>query len=200
MTFGWFTPTEAAIAACAWALILGFFLYRSLSLKQFYKVTMDTIETTAGVLLIVAAASLFGWVLTTTRVTEYATEALLSITDNRYVILLLVNVAAAGRRMLPRADRVDQHPGPGADAGDPEGRHRSGAFRRGDDAQSDDRAACIRRSAWCCSCSSRIAKLSLERTTMAILPWLIPLLMSLVAITLIPELTLWLPRLAGLVK
>src|SRR5882724_5140325 len=51
MTFGWFTPTEAAIAACAWALILGIFLYRSLSLKQFYKVSMDTIETTAGVLL-----------------------------------------------------------------------------------------------------------------------------------------------------
>jgi tripartite ATP-independent transporter DctM subunit len=77
MTFGWFTPTEAAIAACAWAMILGIFLYRSMSLKQFYKVTMDTIETTAGVLLIVGAASLFGWVLTTTRVTEYATEALL---------------------------------------------------------------------------------------------------------------------------
>src|SRR5881409_1393628 len=54
MTFGWFTPTEAAIAACAWALMLGIFLYRSLSLKQFYKVTLDTIETTAGVLLIVA--------------------------------------------------------------------------------------------------------------------------------------------------
>src|SRR3982074_1751271 len=82
MTFGWFTPTEAAIAACPWALIMGVFLYRSLSLKQFYKVSMDTIETTAGVLLIVAAASLFGWVLTTTRVTEYATDALLSVTNN----------------------------------------------------------------------------------------------------------------------
>ncbi|WP_164045245.1 TRAP transporter large permease subunit, partial [Serratia marcescens] len=64
MTFGWFTPTEAAIAACAWALKLGAFLYRSLSWKQLYKVTLDTVETTAGVLLIVAAASLFGWVLT----------------------------------------------------------------------------------------------------------------------------------------
>src|SRR5207247_9010348 len=92
MTFGWFTPTEAAIAACAWAIILGIFLYRTLSPKQFYKVTMDTIETTAGVLLIVAAASLFGWVCETTRVTEYATDALLAVTDNRYVILLLANV------------------------------------------------------------------------------------------------------------
>ena len=53
---------------------------------------MDTIETTAGVLLIVAAASLFGWVLTTTRITEYTTDALLSVTDNKYVILLLCNV------------------------------------------------------------------------------------------------------------
>jgi len=41
MTFGWFTPTEAAIAACAWAMILGVFLYRSLNFKQFYKVTME---------------------------------------------------------------------------------------------------------------------------------------------------------------
>jgi TRAP-type C4-dicarboxylate transport system permease large subunit len=47
---------------------------------------------------------------------------------------------------------------------------------------------------------ARIAKLSIERTTMAILPWLIPLLMSLIAITLIPELTLWLPRVFGMLK
>ena len=48
MTFGWFTPTEAAIAACAWAILLGIFLYRTLTPKQFYKVSMETIETTAG--------------------------------------------------------------------------------------------------------------------------------------------------------
>src|SRR6266446_7019309 len=47
--------------------------------------------------------------------------------------------AAAGRRLLPRADRLDQHSGAGADADPPQGRHPSGSFRRGDDAQSDDR-------------------------------------------------------------
>ena len=47
---------------------------------------------------------------------------------------------------------------------------------------------------------SRISKLSIERTTMAILPWLIPLLMSLLAIMLVPELTLWLPRQFGMLK
>ena len=47
---------------------------------------------------------------------------------------------------------------------------------------------------------ARISKMSIERTTMAILPWLIPLLGSLIAVTLIPELTLWLPRTVGLIK
>ena len=152
MTFGWFTPTEAAIAACAWAMILGIFLYRTLSLKQFYKVTMDTIETTAGVLLIVGAASLFGWVLTTTRVTEYTTEALLAITDNRYVILLLANVVllVVGCFLEPIASISILVPVLMPVIA--EGRNRSGALRRGDDAQPDDRAACTRRSAWCCSC------------------------------------------------
>jgi TRAP-type C4-dicarboxylate transport system permease large subunit len=45
---------------------------------------------------------------------------------------------------------------------------------------------------------ARVAKLSVERTTMAILPWLVPLMLALAAITYIPELTLWLPRTMGL--
>ena len=47
---------------------------------------------------------------------------------------------------------------------------------------------------------AKISGLSIERTTIAIIPWLIPLLASLIAITLIPELTLWLPRVTGLIK
>jgi TRAP-type C4-dicarboxylate transport system permease large subunit len=47
---------------------------------------------------------------------------------------------------------------------------------------------------------SRISKLSVEQTTMAILPWLVPLFIALAAITFIPELTLWLPRTMGLVR
>jgi tripartite ATP-independent transporter DctM subunit len=199
MTFGWFTPTEAAIAACAWAIILGLFLYRSMTLKQFYKVTMDTIETTAGVLLIVAAASLFGWVLTTTRVTEYATEALLAVTDNRYVILLLANIvllivgcflepiasiSILVPVLMPVITKVGIDP-----------------VHFGVVMTLNLMIGLLHPPlGMVLFVLSRIAKLSLERTTMAILPWLIPLLMSLLAITLIPELTLWLPRVAGLIK
>lgn len=199
MVFGWFTPTEAAIAACAWALMLGGVLYRSLSLKQLYKITLDTIETTAAILLIVGAASLFGWVLTTTRITEQATEALLRITDNPYIILLLINVLllvvgcfletiAAISILVPVLMPV--------------------ILKVGIDPIHFGLVMTLNLMigllhpplGMVLFVLARIANLSIERTTMAILPWLVPLLLSLIAITLIPELTLWLPRLAGLVK
>jgi tripartite ATP-independent transporter DctM subunit len=199
MTFGWFTPTEAAIAACTWAIILGIFLYRSLSLKQFYKVTMDTIETTAGVLLIVGAASLFGWVLTTTRLTEYAAEALLSYTNNRYVILLLINVlllvigcflepiasiSILVPVLMPIITKVGIDP-----------------VHFGVMMTLNLMIGLLHPPlGMVLFVLARISKMSIERTTMAILPWLIPLLASLIAITLIPELTLWLPRYAGFIK
>ena len=199
MTFGWFTPTEAAIAACAWAMILGVFLYGSLTFKQFYKVTMDTIETTAGVLLIVAAASLFGWVLTTTRITEYAAEALLSYTNNRYVILLLINVlllvvgcflepiasiSILVPVLMPVITKVGIDP-----------------VHFGVVMTLNLMIGLLHPPlGMVLFVLARIAKLSIERTTMAILPWLIPLLALLIAVTLIPELTLWLPRSVGLIK
>lgn len=199
MTFGWFTPTEAAIAACTWALILGIFLYRSLSLKQFYKVTMDTIETTAGVLLIVAAASLFGWVLTTTRLTEAGAAALLDITNNRYVILLLINILLliVGCFLEPIASISILVPV-----------LMPIILKVGIDPVHFGVMMTLNLMigllhpplGMVLFVLSRIAKLSIERTTMAIVPWLVPLLMSLIAITLIPELTLWLPRTFGMLK
>ena len=199
MTFGWFTPTEAAIAACAWAMMLGIFLYRSLSLKQFYKVTMDTIETTSGVLLIVAAASLFGWVLTTTRLTEAGAEALLNLTNNKYIILLLINVLLliVGCFLEPIASISILVPV-----------LMPIILKVGIDPVHFGVVMTLNLMigllhpplGMVLFVLSRIAKLSIERTTMAIVPWLIPLLISLIAITLIPELTLWLPRTMGMLK
>ena len=199
MTFGWFTPTEAAIAACAWAILLGALLYRSLSWKQLYKVTLDTIETTAGVLLIVAAASLFGWVLTTTRLTEAAAEALLSITTNPYIILILVNILllvvgcfletiAAISILVPVLMPI--------------------LLKVGIDPIHFGVVMTLNLMigllhpplGMVLFVLARISGMTVERTTVAILPWLIPLVLSLIAITFIPELTLWLPRQMGLMK
>jgi tripartite ATP-independent transporter DctM subunit len=91
MASGLFTPTEAAVAAVAWALFLGFVWYRTLHWKMLIKITMDTIETTATVLFIVAAASLFGWILTTTQMTEQIASAVLNLTTSPWVFLVLAN-------------------------------------------------------------------------------------------------------------
>src|SRR6476646_2474349 len=81
MTTGLSTPTEGAIAACVWAMILGFAWYGTLSWKMFVTVCLDTIETTSTVLFIVAAASIFGWMLTATGVTTAISSWVLSFTD-----------------------------------------------------------------------------------------------------------------------
>jgi tripartite ATP-independent transporter DctM subunit len=89
---GAFTPTEAAVAACAWALFLGLVVYRTLSLPRFLRVSFDTIETTAVVLLVVGAAAIFAWVLTSNRVPEQFAAGLLAISDRPWVLLLLINL------------------------------------------------------------------------------------------------------------
>ncbi len=89
---GAFTPTEAAVAACAWALVLGLIVYRTLTTRRFVRVSFDTIETTAVVLFVVGAASIFAWILTSNRVPEHFAATLLSISDRPWVILLLMNL------------------------------------------------------------------------------------------------------------
>lgn len=89
---GLFTPTEAAIAACAYALVLGGLVYRTLTFRKIKAISLDTIETTAIVLLIVAAASIFSWILTSNRVTEMVAEMILGHTQNVFLVLLLINV------------------------------------------------------------------------------------------------------------
>ena len=89
---GAFTPTEAAVAACAWALFLGLLVYRTLTLPRFLRVSFDTIETTAVVLLVVGAAAIFAWILTSNRVPELFAAGLLLVSDRPWVILLLMNL------------------------------------------------------------------------------------------------------------
>lgn len=92
MVSGVFTPTEAAIAAMTYALILGAAVYRTLTAQRLVEVSIETIETTAIVMLIVAGASIFGWLITTSRITEQIVTLVLSLTTTPWLILLLVNL------------------------------------------------------------------------------------------------------------
>jgi tripartite ATP-independent transporter DctM subunit len=92
IAFGVFTPTEAAVAASAYTLILGTLVYRTLSFKKIIQVSLDTLETTAIILLIVAGAAIFAWILTRLRIPAQFASLLLSITQNPLLLLLLLNL------------------------------------------------------------------------------------------------------------
>jgi len=194
MTTGVFTPTEGAIAACVWALILGFLWYRTLHFKLFVKICLDTVETTATVLFIVAAASIFGWLLTATGVTAAIGQWVLGVTDQPWQFLLLANLlmlfvgcflepTAAITILVPILVPICQ--------------------QLGIDLVHFGLVMVLNLMigllhppmGMVLFVLARVANLSVERTTMAILPWLVPLLGSLLLITYVPSISLWLPRL-----
>ena len=193
MTTGIFTPTEGAIAACVWALVLGFAWYRTLNFKMFVKICLDTVETTATVLFIVAAASIFGWMLTATGVTTDIAGWVLGFTKEPWVFLLLANLlmlfvgcflepTAAITILVPILVPI--------------------ATQLGIDPVHFGLVMVLNLMigllhppmGMVLFVLARVAKLSVERTTIAILPWLVPLLGSLIVITYWPKAVLWLPK------
>jgi len=193
MTTGIFTPTEGAIAACLWALVLGFAWYKTLNFKMFVKVCLDTVETTATVLFIVAAASIFGWMLTATGVTAAISEWVLGFTQSPWVFLLLANLlmlfvgcflepTAAITILVPILIPVCQQLG-------------IDLVHFGVVMVLNLMIGLLHPPmGMVLFVLARVANLSVERTTIAILPWLVPLLGSLVIITYFPQLVLWLPK------
>ena len=194
MTTGVFTPTEGAIAACVWAMILGFAWYRTLHFKLFVKICLDTVETTATVLFIVAAASIFGWLLTATGVTAAIGQWVLGVTDQPWQFLLLANLlmlfvgcflepTAAITILVPILVPICQQLG-------------IDLVHFGLIMVLNLMIGLLHPPmGMVLFVLARVAKLSVERTTMAILPWLVPLLGSLLLITYVPSISLWLPRL-----
>lgn len=89
---GVFTPTEAAIAAVAWSMFLGIFIYRTLGWKQILRVSMDTVETTAAIMLIVASSMIFAWILTANQVALHFSDIMLSVTENKVALLLIITL------------------------------------------------------------------------------------------------------------
>ncbi len=89
---GVFTPTEAAAVAVFYAFILGQFVYRELNLKEIPSIFIQSGITTAVLLLIIAMANIFSWVLTSEQIPTRIAGLLLKITHNPYIILLLINV------------------------------------------------------------------------------------------------------------
>ncbi|MEK6717126.1 MAG: TRAP transporter large permease [candidate division NC10 bacterium] len=88
---GIFTPTEAAVVACIYALILGLVVYREIGLADLPRILWETLEHTIRVMFIISAASLFGWVLIQQRIPTMIVEGLMALTGQRWVLLLIIN-------------------------------------------------------------------------------------------------------------
>lgn len=263
MASGAFTPTEAAIAACAWAIFVGvifdpltellerrgisyyrvfsvmtivvvlwtlaaavtslgatdalvyafsfnmillslaylYFRYsrgaaikRALDFKRFYLISIQTIETTAGVLIIVGAASLFGWVLTVTQVTEQITQQLLGITTNPLMLLLIINLIllVVGCFMETIAAISILVPV-----------FMPAVLKVGIDPVQFGVIMVLNLMIGLLTppvgmvlfVLSRVSGLSFDRTVKAVLPFLVPLLAVLLLISIFPQITLYLPTL-----
>ena len=90
--FGWFTATESAAVAVVYAFIITFFVYREIPLRQFGNILRKSLRTIAMVMALIATASMFGWLLAYLKIPAMVTTALLGISTNKIVILLLINV------------------------------------------------------------------------------------------------------------
>ena len=83
---GIFTPTEAAVVAAAYAMFLGVFVYKEISLKDLFQIILKTAGTTTIVMFIVSTASCYGWLLAREQVPQNAARLLFSITENPYLV------------------------------------------------------------------------------------------------------------------
>ncbi|MGL5113750.1 MAG: TRAP transporter large permease, partial [Beijerinckiaceae bacterium] len=204
MMAGLFTPTEAAIFACAYSLALGTIIaatvnavagrpiYPVMSLKQFVRVSFDTIETTAVVLFIVAGASIFGWCLTMSRATDTLGEWIISVASDPITFLILVNIfllivgcfmetIAAITILVPVLLPV--------------------AVKLGIDPVHFGLVMVLNLMIGLLTppvgmvlyVLARVARISFEETVKAVWPFLIPLFAVLIIITFVPQTVLWLP-------
>lgn len=87
---GVFTPTESAAIAVLYGIIIGFFVYRNISVKEFYASLKKVGVNSMNNMLILASASCFSWVLTMTKAPDMLVELMLGITDNRIVMTFLI--------------------------------------------------------------------------------------------------------------
>ena len=90
---GVFSPTEAACIAATYAFILAVIVYREMGWKDVRQALIDTARDSAGILCIICGAAAFSWLVTMLGMTQALSNALVSLTDNKYVMLLILNIA-----------------------------------------------------------------------------------------------------------
>ncbi len=193
---GVFTPTEAAAAAAVYVILLGV-CYRSLSPRGLYEVLLRTARTTGSIMLIVSAAGLFGWVLAREQGPQFVADSLLSLTDNPYLFLLMVNVALLliGMLLEPVAALLITVPV-----------LMPVALQYGVDPLHLGVVMILNLVIGLLTppvglvlyVLSSVTGVPFQRVVQGTLPFLVPLVIALVMVTFVPAVSLWLPRQLGM--
>ena len=194
--FGIFTPTEAAVAACAYALVLGAFIYRTLTWEKLVRVSLETIETTSVVFIIVAGAAAFSWILVSNKVTEDIAIMLLTISENPIIILLIINaiifligffmetiaaITILTPVLLPIAMKLNVDP-----------------VHFGIILILNLMIGLLTPPVgMVLYVLSKVSRVPFEKCVSGTLPFLIPLIIVLMLVTFVPALSLWLPAISG---
>lgn len=89
---GIFTATEGSVVAVVYSLILSLFVYKSIQFKDLYQIFKESAEMTGIIIFLIGVSSIMSWVMAFTGIPQMVSEALLSLTDNKYIILLLINI------------------------------------------------------------------------------------------------------------
>lgn len=194
MFSGMFTPTEAAAVACIYALFLGFVVYRTLRVKHLVPILIETAETTGLVMVLVMAAGALGWCLSISRLPQVLTPLIVSHIDSPLAFLLLVNLLLllVGCFMESLAALLILIP-----------ILVPAAIAFGIDPIQFGVIMVLNLILGTITppvgvvlfVVTRIAEVSFQTMTRVILPWMIPLVAVLIAISVWPKLTLWLPGL-----
>jgi C4-dicarboxylate transporter DctM subunit len=193
---GIFTPTEAAVVAVFYGFIVGLFFYRNLSLQLLYEVLRDSAVSTAVVMIVVAFAGLFAWTGSTMGIMDRAAKALLNLTQNPLILLLLLNglLLIAGMLLdaisiyyvfLPILIPVIRHFG-----WDPIWFGVMMTVNLAIGTVTPPVALNL-------YVAANLAGISMEKISRAAVPFVLTLIGALLIITYIPSLSLWLPHLFG---
>ncbi len=194
---GIFTPTEAAAVAVAYAMFLGFFVYRNLKLSDLVPLFLKMARTTGIVFLVISAASILGWVLAIEQIPEKVATLMLSISSNKYIIMLLIlglllivgmfmDIAAAliilGPILHPLAVSLGYHP------------LHFGIIM----VLALNIALMTPPVGACLFVACGISKLTLEQISKEIWPFILVEIAVLFLITFVPAIPMFLPRILGL--
>ncbi|MFK7871310.1 MAG: TRAP transporter large permease [Roseobacter sp.] len=86
------TPTETAVIASVYAMIIGLFVYKELQFRKIPKIIVESAVAASGILVLVGFANVFGWILVSERIPQLIASAVLSLTENKFVVILIINI------------------------------------------------------------------------------------------------------------